>query len=358
MIELRTGTPGSGKTLSMVEALSKMQKRWEKHPEEARAIYVHNINDLALPHAPMPTKSIQMGPRSQIVPDWDAMENGSLVIIDECQDVFPPRSSQTVAPPHVAWLNTHRHLGFDLWLTTQNPKLIDFSVRALINKHLHFRRLFGGQRSAVYEWDACSDSLSGLKDSVMTIYLFPKKAFQFYKSAEKHTKMSFKWPRWIIIPVLGLALSVFAVPRAYETLSNVIGGKGLGSHSKPEAIKPLAAASAALPVLTTQAMAKVVPVPELAASGAVSGATVRAAAVFAGCMRSVKQECKCFDSRGKSVDVDDDVCESIDGSRPVFDLAQANLKELPPAGMADGVVNGATFAYMRQNQIRVSKGKL
>lgn len=356
MIELRTGTPGSGKTLSMVEALSRLQKKWEKHPEEARAIYVHNINDLALPHAPMPTKSIQVGPRAQIVPDWDAMEAGSLVIIDECQDVFPPRSSQTVAPPHVAWLNTHRHGGFDLWLTTQNPKLIDFSVRALVNKHLHFRRLFGGQRAAVYEWDACSDSLSGLKDSVMTIYHFPKKAFAFYKSAEKHTKMSFKWPRWIIIPVAGLVLSVFAVPRAYSVLSGVMGGKGLASV-KSEALLPRPgglAVPAVLPVLTTQSMATVAAAPVVAASGAVAAA---GPAVFSGCMRSVKQECKCFDSRGKSVEVDNDVCESIDGSRPVFDLAQVNLNELPPAGIAGGEVNGSVFAYMRKNQQRVSSGK-
>lgn len=352
MIELRTGLPGSGKTLSMVEALSVLQKGWEKHPEQARSIFVHGITDLALPHAVLPLKEISMGPRKQMVPDWDALPDGSLVIIDECQDVFPPRSSQTVAPAHVAWLNTHRHGGFDLWLTTQNPKLIDFSVRALVGKHLHFRRLFGGQRAAVYEWDACSDSLSGLKDSVMIIYHFPKKAFKFYKSAEQHTKQSFRWPRWIIIPVAGLALSVFAIPRAYDTLSGVMGGKGL-TH-KTELVKTPVQVPKSLPVLTTQSMATVASIPMAGASGAsaVAVAGVPAvAAVFAGCLRSAKQECKCFDSHGKSVEVDDDLCKSIDGSRPVFELAHAGLTESPPTSAAENT--GAVFAYMRRNQRRL-----
>lgn len=336
MIELRTGVPGSGKTLSMVEALSKLLKRWEKHPEDARAIYVHNITDLALPHAPMPTKSIQMGPRSQIVPDWEAMETGSLVIIDECQDVFPPRSSQTVAPPHVAFLNTHRHLGFDLWLTTQNPKLIDFSVRALVNKHLHFRRLFGGQRAAVYEWDACSDSLTGLKDSVMVIYHFPKKAFEFYKSAEKHTKLSFKLPRWILIPVAGLALSVFAVPRAYDTISSVMSGKSL---HKTEAVKmlpgPVLAASAPVPALVASA-------PVLAAS-----APVVDAPTFAGCIKTAKR-CGCFDAKGLPAKIAESVClDHLAGGGSKL----ADLGHIPePRDYVQAAADAEVLAFMKENR--------
>ena len=45
MIELNTGVPGSGKTLSMVQRLSKLQARWEEHPDEARPVFVLGVPD-------------------------------------------------------------------------------------------------------------------------------------------------------------------------------------------------------------------------------------------------------------------------------------------------------------------------
>lgn len=239
MIDLNTGVPGAGKTLSMVERLAKMIERWGAHPEEGRPIFVHGIPELALPHAVMPILNNPSFPGKnnvgqagvQGVPDWDAMPDGSLVIIDEAQSCFPPRSSASTPPAHVAWLNTHRHRGFDIWLTTQHPKLIDGSVRALVGRHQHFRRMFGGSRAVVYEWDACSDSLSGLANAVTSYWSYPKKVFNWYKSAEIHTKQTFKLPKWLLAFPLGIALFVFFVPRAYTTLSGAISGKGISSSS-------------------------------------------------------------------------------------------------------------------------------
>lgn len=238
MIELNTGVPGAGKTLGMVERLAKLIDRWAAHPEEARSIFVSGIPDLALPHALMPLKSVQVAKAGapMLVPDWDEMPDGSLVIIDEAQGCFPPRSSASTAPAHVAWLNVHRHRGFDIWLTTQHPKLIDGSVRALVGRHQHFRRMFGMQVAVIYEWDACSDSLSGMNNAVTTKWWYPKKAFKWYKSAEIHTKQNFKFPKWLLILPLGIAMGLFFVPRAYTSLSGAISGKGLSSQSKPASV--------------------------------------------------------------------------------------------------------------------------
>lgn len=234
MIELNTGIPGAGKTLSMVEVLAALIARWGKHPEEARPIFVLGIPDLSLPHAVLPLKSVQVAKAGapMLVPDWDEMPDGSLVIIDEAQGIFPPRSSASTAPAHVAWLNTHRHRGFDIWLTTQHPKLIDGTVRALVGKHKHFRRMFGGSKAIVYEWDACSDSLAGLSNAVTTFWFYPKKAYQWYKSAEIHTKQKFKMPKWFLIFPLGALMALYFFPKAYVSLSGSITGKGLSSESK------------------------------------------------------------------------------------------------------------------------------
>lgn len=231
MIGLNTGVPGAGKTLSMVQELAALIDRWKAHPEEGRPIFICGIPDLALPHAVMPLKSVQVAKAGapMLVPDWDEMPDGSLVIIDEAQGCFPPRSSASVAPAHVAWLNTHRHRGFDIWLTTQHPKLIDGSVRALVGKHKHYRRLFGGSRAMVYEWDACSDSLSGMNNAVTSHWSYPKKVFDWYKSAEIHTKQKFKLPKWLLILPMGILLAVIFVPRTYIVLSSIISGKGMPS---------------------------------------------------------------------------------------------------------------------------------
>lgn len=224
MIELRTGVPGAGKTLSMVQALFDLFERWGKYPEELRPVFVHGIPDLAFPVATLPLKQAQIVKgQTVLVPDWEAVPDGSLVLIDEAQGnpenyLFPPRSSAVAAPAHVAWLNTHRHHGVDIWLTTQHPKLIDSTVRALVGKHIHFRRLFGSSKVVSYEWDACSDNISGLKNATMRPWAFPKNVFKFYKSAEIHTKQKFKLPLWIYIPLIGFIMGIVFIPKAYSVM--------------------------------------------------------------------------------------------------------------------------------------------
>jgi len=218
MIELHTGVPGSGKTLNMVSRLAGIIASWGSKPEEARPIFVLGIPQLALPHAELPLKSVQITKAGSpsLVPDWDLIPDGSLVIIDEAQGVFPPRSSASTAPDHVAWLNTHRHHGIDIWITTQHPKLIDGSVRALVGRHRHFRRLFGWNKCMIYEWDSCSDSLSGFKNAVSSPWFYPKNAYKWYKSAEIHTKQKFKTPAFLGILGLGFGLCLYFIPYAYS----------------------------------------------------------------------------------------------------------------------------------------------
>ena len=300
MIELNTGVPGSGKTLGMVERLSKLQAKWSAHPEDARPVFVLGVPDLLLPHALVPLKSVQINKAGapSLVPDWAAMPDGSLVIIDEAQGCFPPRSSASSSPEHVAWLNTHRHHGFDIWLTTQHPKLIDGTVRALVGKHQHYRRMFGGARAVVYEWDACSDSLSGLKTAVTSYYSYPKSVFKFYKSAEIHTKQSFKLPLWLAIPVIGLIMGAYFIPKAGFTLSRAMSGKGLHEDST----SPLSS--------VTSPVSPVRPVAALAATGTAGGSAdhVPDTALISACLVSVSGRCQCYNHNGIHISLSQEDC--------------------------------------------------
>lgn len=97
----------------------------------------------------------------------------------------------------------------------------------------------------VYEWDACSDSLSGMANAVTRYWSYPKKAFQWYKSAEIHTKQKFGLPKWLLAFPVGIALAVVAVPRTYTTLSQGMAGKGLGTAQQNASGPVTSAATAA-----------------------------------------------------------------------------------------------------------------
>lgn len=138
-IALITGTPGSGKTYFAVS------KAVELFPLEvngvARPIYHDGINGLQLPWATCDAR------------EWEKLPDGSIVIIDEAQRIFPQCPVGSKRPAHYSALNTHRHRGFDFVLTTQRSGLIDSQVRVLCQPHIHITRPFGFRRSNIYQWE-------------------------------------------------------------------------------------------------------------------------------------------------------------------------------------------------------------
>lgn len=321
MIELRTGVPGSGKSLSMVQALARLIARWEKHPEEARPVFVRGIPELKLPHSPMPGKLVkQTNGEDQFIPDWFEIPDGSLILFDEAQGTFPPRSSASIPPKHVAFLNVHRHRGLDIWVTTQHPKLIDHSLRALVGKHKHYRRLFGGRRAVVYEWDACSDSLAGTKNAVTSYWSYPTKVFDWYKSAEIHTKQKFRLPLWVVIPFIAIAIGIFSVPTAYKVLTNGAQGKSL-SDAKGA---PVQAKSA--PVKDSP-QAPGIPVAPLASSQ-----VVEVRPEYVGCVASEKK-CSCMTSTGITISEPPMCRESANGFGHLIKVAMSGHSIQPSYGV-------------------------
>lgn len=221
MITLITGVPGSGKTLSVVSDLAKkVKKEWA-----GRKIFTHGIPELVIP-----TEKIPEGHTINDMNVWLQYpeNNGSVVIIDEAQNIFPPRSSGSKTPELVEWLHVHRHSGVDIILITQMPGRIDKQVRDLVGAHYHIHKTPLGVRMR-YFWDYCENSpKSGMKNARAEVYKFDKKAFGLYKSAEIHTKV--KTPKSRVLWVIPVALIVFGLTAymGYSLLS------GLGSSEKAD----------------------------------------------------------------------------------------------------------------------------
>lgn len=180
MITLFTGMPGAGKTAAMVDALSKMSGN--------RPVYVHF--DAAAKRDPEQVllhESLSLAHHECNATNWPAeLPHGAILVIDEVQDIWRPRGPGQKVPEAVAALETHRHTGLDVFLTTQSPRLLDINVRQLVGRHVHIRDT-GILGRYWYEWPECNDSMLWKTCVNKRRYKLPKKAFSLYKSSSIHT---------------------------------------------------------------------------------------------------------------------------------------------------------------------------
>lgn len=191
MIHLITGLPGAGKTLFAIWHILQLAKR------ESRPVYYSGVIDLkaeecralcGMPWIEIESESHPEEDRQMKPDDWFLLPHGAIIVIDEAQRVFRPRPIRSEPPRSVSMLETHRHLGHDLFLITQHPSLIDTNVRRLAGVHRHVMRTFGMQKSIIHSWgEVHLDCDRNRKDSSKDKFKYPPEIFGLYKSAELHT---------------------------------------------------------------------------------------------------------------------------------------------------------------------------
>jgi len=360
VIYLITGVPGSGKTLYAVSThIQKLtgEQITDKLTGEitSRRLVCDGIKGLLLPHELMapgiedPDGNMLPGADGDGVWNWfDWCKPGDVIVIDEVQRWWRPRGMSTKPPKMIKALETHRHLGVDFVIITQNPMLIDQNVRRLVGRHQNVRRLLGMARAIVYDWDTCAADVTRTKGATSSIWNYPKNAYKLYKSAELHTKQRQKIPLWLAVPVIALIGGAIVAPSAFGTLSGAMTGRGVSSSAKAEPVadsKLVALPSLAVPV-TLPASA-----PSVAAPSPSQLPT--SAPVFAGCVKA-KTDCKCFDTVGVSVSAPLNFCVDKFTDKPAVDLAAA-LPSVPDvsAGLGryeQGQSDAAVLAFMRSNK--------
>lgn len=353
MFYLVTGTPGAGKTLytvsTLVQQLLKTELKDKAGKVIERRLIVDGIPDLVIPHEVMAprTEVAVLAGKGAAEPEqvgqglwnwWQWCRPGDVIVIDEVQRHWRPRGMGTKPPMEIQMLETHRHLGVDFIVISQNPMLIDQNVRRLVNQHLHIRRLFGGSRAVVYQWDGCSADVHRVSTCQSKSYFgYPKSAYKLYKSSELHTKVKTTYPVWLALPVLAVVGAVFAGPQAYDVMTRSMTGKGLSDRV---AVAPAVPASSAFPV----ASAASVPASGVVLASAAAPEPV--APVYAGCM-TVAKDCRCYDENAKPVKVDPGVCLSEVGhGAPVLTASSVEALEAPV--VRDGSIDAAVLADLRE----------
>jgi zona occludens toxin len=194
---------------------------------------VNGIRDLAIDHEVWD---------DDMVREWHKhCQPNDVIVIDEVQRIWPPVSASVKATEDIEKLHVHRHFGVDVMLITQHPNRMNKTIRDLVGRHVHVRRLFGGRRAMLYEWDSTHNPNSGLRDAVKHVWAYPKKVFELYTSAELHTKPKAVTPKALFI--LPVALIV-AVVLAWKGFKSVSGGFGTHGEAKGAEVSSGAAGGA------------------------------------------------------------------------------------------------------------------
>ncbi len=181
MIYLTTGANGAGKTLITLRDVRAQQIK------ENRPVYYHGFEmDEA--------KALEFGWQKFDPKKWQDLPDGSICIMDECQNEFPLRRSGSDVPDYVQAIAQHRRRrGFDFWMICPHPSLIDVFVRRLIDKpsyHRHLKRTFGADMVSVLRFSApdmkCEEPAASSRAEVSMVG-YPKEVYGWYKSASLHT---------------------------------------------------------------------------------------------------------------------------------------------------------------------------
>lgn len=175
MLYIHTGQPGAGKTLFTLDIVRK------RAVSENRAVYYHGIEIL----------------KPELFPGWEMLDNperwmdcpdGAIIVHDECQTLYRPRGTGSRVPEYVSRYETHRHNGWDIYLITQHPMLIDTNLRRLCGEHVHVVRSFGAKMATLHKWQEIKEQCDKTRsDSVSETRAYPRELFDAYKSATIHT---------------------------------------------------------------------------------------------------------------------------------------------------------------------------
>jgi hypothetical protein len=142
-------------------------------------VYAHGFRNLRVPFVkdfPDPRK-------------WRELPPGSVLYVDEAQNLWRSRSMGKPVPPEVLDLETHRHQGLDIVLITQAPSYIDSHLRPLFSEHEHLVA-WGNKQSRLFQFAECYDDVKSLGTRArgeFKVWDHPVAHYGDYDSAEIHT---------------------------------------------------------------------------------------------------------------------------------------------------------------------------
>ena len=370
-VTLITGVPGSGKTLKAVwdhlrPFVGNIDKKTDDQGNtvEIPSVVYTNINSLLLDHEliegggswSLEAKKWKYEGNPLGLRNWhNWAKPGAKIFFDEFQKFWPPRPAGASVPPDIQALDTHRHMGVDFCLITQNCMNVDRHILGLVDRHIHVRRVANMPLAVVYEWDHASKTLNYKNSMSKSPWRYPLQAYKLYKSAELHTKQKRKLPGLVWFILAGLAGAAYAGPTLLSRFEERTSGNQLQQlKNEKTGVQTYEKDGVKYTVETTSApaLSASAPLPD-ASSPIAAAAPVAPAPVVAGCI-VVRERCGCMDAQGGPVEVPDGVCEDRAGvgrSKPI-EFADSLS---PPRDLTESERDALAFAYLRKKNLSPSR---
>lgn len=228
MIYLTTGGNGAGKTLLTLKDVREQQLK------ENRPVYFHGFKAKQV--------LLDWGWQEFDPKKWQDLPDGSICVMDECQNEFPAKI-QGELPDYINAVAQHRRRrGFDFWMITPHPSLIHVNIRRLIESpswHRHLKRTAGAAMVSEIKFNfaeiKCEQPGSGAR-GVVSMRAYPKEVYDWYESASLHTaKVRIPKQVWVLaacvvlVPVLGY----FAVTKVYGSVTKQAKQQDATQSAKP-----------------------------------------------------------------------------------------------------------------------------
>lgn len=242
MLIIVTGETGNGKTAHVVDMLA--------HDEQfkGRPLFVSGIPELKLEHQKCPP--VEEWTKEEPNPDdisetlqWFTFPPGSLLVVDEAQRIFRPRTVGSKVPPITQAIETHRRSGIDIILITQHVGLLDSNCRKHCKRHIHLAETFLGRYR--YEWMGVGEPNERTSRQLANRrrYKLPQRSFHLYKSAEVHN--SIKRPVPLLAYVVGVAGILTVVTGVF--IYNRVTGRAVDTAAFSDKLLPAQAPFGAAP---------------------------------------------------------------------------------------------------------------
>jgi zona occludens toxin len=243
VIYLTTGGNGAGKTLITLKDVRDQQLK------ENRPVYFHGFRAKQV--------LLDWGWQEFDPKKWQDLPDGSICVMDECQNEFPAKV-QGELPDYINAVAQHRRRrGFDFWMITPHPSLIHVNIRRLIESpswHRHLKRTFGADMVSELRFNfaelKCEQPSAGNRGQV-SMRAYPKEVYNWYESASLHTgKKRLPKQVWILAAALVIvpALGYFAYSKVMGNVTKGVKPATEAGADKPTQAAPVSPASIKLSV--------------------------------------------------------------------------------------------------------------
>jgi zona occludens toxin len=228
MIYLTTGGNGAGKTLITLKDVRDQQLK------ENRPVYYHGFT--------AKQQLIDWGWQEFDPKKWQELPDGSICVMDECQNEFPAKV-QGELPDYInAVAQFRRKRGFDFWMITPHPSMINVNIRRLVESpswHRHLKRTAGAAMVSELKFNfvemKCEQPGSGAR-GVVTMRAYPKEVYQWYESSSLHTgKVRIPKQVWILAAcaLLVPSMGYFAYTKLMRNVTKGVDQSKVAAQTQP-----------------------------------------------------------------------------------------------------------------------------